>query len=156
MIDPTNNLLTLAEKREAQLSSVLEKIYSAAQPGAVYSEPVTVGNYTVIMASEIMAGGGFGSGLGFGLPLASPQQAEETSQPQAQPTSSGGGGMGGGGGGMGGGGGSSGRPVAIISIGPEGVTVKSIVDVTKIALAGVTVWGTMVMLLGRMRKAKRR
>jgi uncharacterized spore protein YtfJ len=57
---------------------------------------------------------------------------------------------------MGGGGGSSGRPVAIIIIGPDGVTVKPVVDVTKIALASITVCGTMVMRLWRMRKARRR
>jgi uncharacterized spore protein YtfJ len=149
MIDPTSNLLTLAEKRENQFSTMWEKIYSAAQPGAVYSTPVTVGNSTVIIASEIMAGGGFGSGLGFESPPASPQQSEETSQPAPSALSSSGGGGGGGGG-------SSGRPVAIISIGPDGVTIKPIVDVTKIVLAGVTVWGTMMMVLIRMRKAKNR
>lgn len=57
---------------------------------------------------------------------------------------------------MGGGGGSSGQPVAIIIIGPDGVTVKPVVDVTKIALAGVTAWGTMFMLLRGMRKAGKR
>jgi uncharacterized spore protein YtfJ len=149
MIDPTNNLLTQAEKREKQLSNALEKIYAATQPGAVYSEPVTVGNYTVITASEVTASGGFSSGLGFGSSHISPQPLGETSEPQAQPINSGGGGMGGGGT-------SSGRPVAIISIGPDGVTVKPIIDVTKIALASITVWGTMLMLLRRMRKVNRR
>src|SRR5262249_52454845 len=66
VMETTSTQFTLAEQREAQLSKVLEKIYSAAQPGAVYSEPVTAGNYTVITASEIVAGGGFGSGFGFG------------------------------------------------------------------------------------------
>src|SRR6266568_2209763 len=90
LMETMSNLLTQAEKREEQLSRVLEKIYSAAQPGAVYSEPVTAGTYT------------------------------------------------------------------IITIGPDGVTVKPVVDVTKIALAGVTAWGTMLMLLRRMRKASKR
>ena len=138
MIDTMSNMITWAEKRD-------EKIFAAAQPGAVYSEPVTAGNYTVITASEIAAGGGFG----FGSSTTPPQQQGETSQPQAQPSS-------GGGGGIGGGGGSTGRPVAIIIIGPDGVTVKPVVDVTKIVLAGVTAWGTMVMLLRRMRKASKR
>ncbi len=112
----------------------------------MYSEPVTAGSYTVITASEIAAGGGFGSGFGsMATPL---KHQEETSQPQAEPTNSTGGGMGGGGG-------SSGRPVAIIIIGPDGVTVKPVVDVTKIALAGVTVWGIMLLLLKRMRKARK-
>jgi hypothetical protein len=34
-METTSNLFTLAEKREAQLSRVLEKIYSAAQPSPV-------------------------------------------------------------------------------------------------------------------------
>jgi len=68
MSDTTSHLLILAEKREEQIASVLEKIYAAARSDAVYSEPVTSGNCTVITASEIAAGGGFGSGFGFGSP----------------------------------------------------------------------------------------
>lgn len=145
MIDPTSNPVALTEQRENQSSDVLAKIYAAAQPGAVYSEPVTAGNYTVITASEIMAAGGFGSGLGFGPSPAS--SLEETAQPQIQQP---------GGSGIGGGGTSTGRPVAVISIGPDGVTVQPIVDITKIALAGVAIWGTMLMLLGRMLKTRKR
>lgn len=144
----TSHLLTLAEKREEQIASVLEKIYAAARSGAVYSEPVTSGNYTVITASEIAAGGGFGSGFSFGSPTTPPKQYGETSEPQAPLTN-------GGAGGIGGGGGSSGRPVAIVIIGPDSVRVEPVVDVTKIALAALTVCGTMVMLLRRMRKARR-
>jgi uncharacterized spore protein YtfJ len=148
MSDTTSHLLTLAEKREEQIASVLEKIYAAARSDAVYSEPVTSGNYTVITASEIAAGGGFGSGFGFGSPTPPPKQYGETSEPQASPTN-------GGAGGIGGGGGSSGRPVAMIIIGPDGVRVEPVVDVTKIALSALTVCGTLVMLLRRMRKAGR-
>jgi uncharacterized spore protein YtfJ len=57
--------------------------------------------------------------------------------------------------GGGGGGGSSGRPVAIITIGPEGVTVKPVFDITKILLAGLTSLGAMVMMFGKMLKASR-
>jgi hypothetical protein len=77
-----------------------------------------------------------------------PQQYGETSDSQAPPTN-------GAAGGIGGGGGSSGRPVAIIIIEPDSVKVEPVVDVTKIALAALTVCGTMAMLLGRMRKASR-
>jgi uncharacterized spore protein YtfJ len=147
MSETTSTLLTLAEKREEQIARVLEKIYSAAQSGAVYSDPVTAGNYTIITASEIAAGGGFGSGFGLGSTTPPPKPREEMAQPQAQPSTNAGG--------MGGGGGSSGRPVAIIIIGPAGVTVKPVVDVTKLALAGVTVCGTIIMRLWRMRKASK-
>ncbi len=108
MSETTSTLLTLAEKREEQIARVLEKIYSAAQSGAVYSDPVTAGNYTIITASEIAAGGGFGSGFGLGSTTPPPKPQGEMAQSQAQPSTNAGG--------MGGGGGSSGRPVAIIII----------------------------------------
>lgn len=134
MIETTGNMLTFAEKRDEQVSKVLEKVYSAAQAGAVYSQPVTAGDYTIITASEVVAGGGFSSGIGIGATKSSPMPQEEV--PQAQPARGGGVGSG-----VGGGGGSSGRPVAVIIIGPKGVTVKPVVDVTKLVLAGVTAWG---------------
>jgi uncharacterized spore protein YtfJ len=150
MIDAMSNMITLAEKRD-------EKIFAAAQPGAVYREPVTAGNYTVITASEIAAGGGFGSGVGFGpaTPKASKQPGEEGSQSEQANS--------GGvpvllhnrsGGGIGGGGGSTARPVAIIIIGPDGVTVKPVFDLTKIALVGIAAWTTMLAVLRRARRVK--
>jgi len=151
MADTIKEVLSFADKRNEQLSRALEKLYSAAQPGAVFSEPLVSGTYTVITASEVAAGGGFGSGLGFG-PATKPSQKEadgEVAQPESQPGSAGGGGIGGGGG-------STGRPVAIIIIGPDGVTIKPVFDITKVALAGITAWGAMVMTLGKMLNAKRR
>jgi len=148
MIDTRNNLLSLTDKNSEQLRTVLERLFAAAQPGAVYSEPVVSGNYTIITASEVTAGGGVGSGVGFGpaAPRAQKQPNEEGSQ--AEQANSGGGGIGGGGG-------SAGRPVAIIIIGPEGVTVKPVFDLTKIALAGITAWTAMLAVLRRARKASK-
>jgi len=149
MIDTKSNFLSFADKRDETLSRVVEKIYSAAQPGAIYSEPVVSGNYTIITASEVAAGGGFGSGLGFGPTnnQAEKQPGEEVSQ--SQQTSSGRGGIGGGGA-------SSGRPVAIIIIGPDGVTVKPVLDLTKIALTSITAMGAMLVALRKILKASRR
>lgn len=147
--EATNTRPAQTTEREQQLASMLARVLSAAQPGAVFSEPVTKGAYTVITASEISAGGGFGSGTGSTQPA--PRQREtasDASQPSAHPVNSSGGGMGGGGG-------SSGRPVAVIIIGTDGVRIRPVVDVTKIALAGVTVLGTVVMLLRRMRAPKK-
>jgi hypothetical protein len=59
-------------------------------------------------------------------------------------------------GGLGGGGGAMGRPVAIIAIGPEGVTVKPVMDVTKVALAGLTAWVSVLGLLRARRRARNR
>jgi uncharacterized spore protein YtfJ len=145
MIDTMSEILSLTEKREEQVTKVLEKIYSAAQPGAVFGEPVRSGDYTVITASEVLAGGGFGSGTGFGPASPAMKASEEKTSPSEQINA--------GGGGMGGGGSSRGRPVAIIVIGPTGVSVKPVFDFTKLALAGLTTWGAMLVIFSRMRKA---
>lgn len=96
-----------------------------------------------------MAGGGFGSGLGFGpaLPRSKKEELARTTSQSEQADS--------GGGGIGGGGGSNGRPVAIIIIGPDGVKVKPVFDLTKIALAGITAWATMLMMFRNARKMSR-
>lgn len=138
------DMLSLAEKHETYITKAIEKIYSAAQPGAVFGEPVSSGDYTVITASEILADGGYGSGTGFGLGKPAMKASEEETTPP-EPLSVGGG--------IGGGGSSTGRPVAIIVIGQTGVTVKPVFDLTKIALVGITAWGTMLMIFSRMRKA---
>jgi hypothetical protein len=48
------------------------------------------------------------------------------------------------------------RPVAVILVGPDGVKVKPVVDVTKIALAAITAWGVMIPVLVRIARASRR
>ncbi len=111
------------------MASLLDKVFAAARPGLVFSAPVVAGAYTVIAASEVVAGGGFG----LGGSEAPPADRGIT-----------------GGHGGGGGGGASTRPVAVIVIGPDGVKVKPIIDVTKIALAGITAWGAMGLMLARM------
>ena len=148
MIDVKSKVLSIAEKTSEQLPSVLEKIFSAAQPEAVYSKPVEANNYTVITASEVTSGGGFGSGSGFGPETpSSPEKRSSEEGARAETVS--------GGGGMGGGGGSSGRPVAIIIIGPEGVSVRPVFDLTKIALAGITAWITAVAVLSKVRRVRK-
>lgn len=120
----------------------MEKLFVAAQPGAVFGAPVVSGDYTVITASEVGAGGGFGSGRGTGF-AASARATEAASSPQGE------------GGGMGGGGGASGRPIAVIVIGPNGVEVKPIFDATKLTLTAITALGAMLMALARQRSKAR-
>jgi uncharacterized spore protein YtfJ len=148
MIDTMSDILSETEKRNEKLSQVLGSIYAAARPGAVYSEPVTSGSYTVITASEVMVGGGFGSGIGIGPTMSPSVKRVDEQMPQAQQQSVGGG--------LGGGGGSNGRPIAVIIIGPDGVTVRPVVDATKVALASITALGAMLMMLGKMLRAGRR
>ena len=147
MIDVKSSVLSIAEKTSEQLPPVLEKIFSAAQSDAVYSKPIVSNNYTVITASEVASGGGFGSGTGFGpsAPSSTEERPNEEGSQSEQVNS--------GGSGMGGGGGSSGRPVAIIVVGPEGVAVKPIFDITKVALAGIAARITVLTIFRKARRA---
>ena len=149
MIDTRNNLTLVTDKQSEQLRTWSERIFAAAQPCAVYSEPVISGNYTIITASEVTSAGGFGSGEGFGpATSSSTEERREAVGSLSEHVNSGGGGIGGGGG-------SAGRPVAIIIIGPDGVAVKPVFDFTKIILAGITAWTTMLAVIKRVRKASK-
>jgi uncharacterized spore protein YtfJ len=143
--------VSLSDTAGEQVPRVLEKILAAARPSAVFGEPVESGSYTIITAAEVTSGGGFGVGMGRGQapkPGASQSPPAEAAAPA--------GGQSGAGSGFGGGGGSMGRPVAIIAIGPNGVTVRPVVDVTKVALAALTTSVAMLGLRRRMRRARRR
>jgi uncharacterized spore protein YtfJ len=110
--------------------ATIAKLFDVYQPGVVFSEPQTVGDTTVITASEVYVGMGLGFGGGSG---------------DEKGVNAGGGG---------GGGGSAGRPVAAIVIGPKGVQVEPIVDVTKIAIAFFTTLGAMFMAWRAMRRQR--
>jgi uncharacterized spore protein YtfJ len=122
---------------DEQSVKLLESLFAAAKPDTVFGEPVTAGEYTIITAREIGLGGGFGFGRGFG-PAESPSGTTVA-----------------GGGGIGGGGGSSGRPVAVITIGPNGVRVEPIVDVSRIALRALMLVGGIAKLFGARRMLRR-
>ena len=149
MSEEFNEVMVTAVKNQEQAAELVEKLFAVAQPGAVYGEPVTAEGYTVITASEVSVGMGFGYGIGSGTGGARRQQRESEDEPQDEGSEAG---VGGGGGG---GGASMGRPVAAITISPEGVHVDPIVDVTKIGLAFFTTIGSMFFMLSKMRKASR-
>lgn len=136
MSEELNKLIIESTPNQESVNKLLGKLFDVTQPGVVFSEPVAAGEYTIITASEVTAnfGAGFGGGGGFG-----PEDAK-TGQP---------GGVGGGGGGSGA---TMARPVAVISIGPDGVKVQPVVDPTKFGIAIVTAVGAMFMALGRMRR----
>jgi hypothetical protein len=52
--------VALVDKARERAATMLEKIFAAAQPGAVYGQPVGAERYTVITAAEVTSGGGFG------------------------------------------------------------------------------------------------
>jgi uncharacterized spore protein YtfJ len=140
MSNSFNEVVASAMQSWKEGTDLVGRLFNIAQPDAVYSEPVSVGEYTVITASEVTVSMGFGYGAGGG---SSPEMGE------GKPSSDGGEGGGGGGGG---GGVALGRPVAVISIGPQGVHVEPVVDVTKLGLAFITALGGMLLMGIRMRR----
>jgi len=151
MSEKFNEVVVTAVKNQEQAAELVEKLFDVAQPGAVYGEPVTVGEHTVITASEVSVSMGFGYGIGGGTGAESAEgEAVSEDEPQGEKGEARGFGGGGGGGGV-----SMGRPVAVISIGAEGVQVEPVVDATKIALAFFTMLGSMLIMLGKMLKASR-
>ncbi len=137
--DKMGQVFDRAGESQAQSLEALGRLFDVASAETVFGEPVQQGDYTLITASEFTVGLGFGFGVGGGEGM---DEDEET----------GGEGFGGGGGG---GGGSMGRPVAVIAVGPHGVTVEPVVDATKIALAFATALGSMFLMFSKMRKASR-
>jgi len=119
------------------------KLLEVAHVNAVYGEPVTQGDQTIIPCAEVLAGVGFGFGGGFGSGTQSEGEGE------ADTESNTGSGFGGGGGA---GGRSFSRPVAVVIASPEGVRVEPVFDITKIALAALTAAGFMVGMIARMRR----
>jgi len=146
--------VTITTSHEQNLN-LIQKLFETARPSAVFSEPLRAGDYTVITASEVMAGGGvgYGGGGGSGPAMAEAEEVDITDEIPveaiADDDEAGGEGYGVGGGG---GGYSFARPVAAITIGPDGVTVEPIVDVTKIAIAMFTTIGAMALMFARMSK----
>ncbi|MFN2144329.1 MAG: spore germination protein GerW family protein [Anaerolineales bacterium] len=121
---------SVSVKNHDEVTRLTERLYEVTEPGAVFSKPTKSGEYTLITASEVTIG--LGSGYGFG---------EKT---QGQPDNAGGGG---GGGGM-----AAGRPVAVVSVGPEGVQVHPILDRTKLGIALFSAVGSMLMAMARSKK----
>jgi len=112
----------------------MEEFLAAADVRVVYGEPIQHGDTMIIPTAEVLCGLGFGVGSGSG------RNGDENTEHPSQGSGSGGGG----------GGRILSRPVAVVIASPEGVRVDPVVDVTKIALAGLTAFGFMVGMMFRM------
>ena len=102
-----------------EIFKAIEDLKDKASVDAVYGEPQTVGAKTVIPVADIK----YGFGLGYGEGPAKSAQEDET----LSSTGSGGGV----------GGGVAARPVAVIEITDEKVSVKPVMDEGRIAMAGI-------------------
>jgi uncharacterized spore protein YtfJ len=143
-------------KDQENSQQLLEKFVDTARPSSVFAAPLTAGDYTIITSTEVFAamgvgfGGGGGSGPGGSVPGSEQAPMELSADDDELPAGSGAG-YGGGGGGV-----TLGRPVAAITIGPDGVNVEPIVDVTKIAIAFFTTFGAMALMFSRMARLSRK
>ncbi|HLZ68772.1 MAG TPA: hypothetical protein VKV26_02570 [Dehalococcoidia bacterium] len=115
---PDAQLLS-AVGRAAGAETIAGALAAAARPEAAVGQAIAAHGFTAVPLLETMFGGGYGIGLGGGT----------GPRPDGAPGSSGGGG--------GGGGGGRSRAVAIVVVGPDGVQVRPVVDVTKLGLAAI-------------------
>ena len=140
MSENFNKLMLESVTDQQSANELIGKLFDVTRPDAVYGQPVSVGEHTIITTSEYMAGMGVGYGSGGGTAPGASKEGEESGDST---------GFGGGGGG---GGTTLARPVATIIVSPSGVRVEPIVDVTKIAIAMFTALGAMAMALRKMKR----
>ena len=140
MAEENHEALVSTGQAQERAAKVLAELVSVASADRVYSEPVVAGDRTIITAAEIHTGMGFGYGLATGVRVPSGRRQREH-------------GDGGPRGGGGGGGQAVGRPVAVVTIDPDGVTVQPVLDRTRIVLTALTALGAIGLMLIRMRRA---
>lgn len=116
----------------------MEEFLAAADVRVVYGEPIMHEDTMIIPTAEVLCGLGFGVGSGTGV----------SNDPNSENPSKGAGSGGGGGGRI------LSRPVAVVVASSEGVRVEPVVDITKIALAGLTAVGFMIGMMFRMSSRK--
>jgi uncharacterized spore protein YtfJ len=143
MTEETKSTFSTSVRNQEEVTRLTERLFEVIQPETVFSKPKKAGEYTLITASEVVTG--LGSGYGFGnfappVPVKNPGEDIDIEI-------EGGEGGGGGGGGM-----STGRPVAVISVGPEGVTVHPVIDRTKLGIALLSAVGSMFLAINRFSK----
>lgn len=121
-------------------NEVIGRLFEVAQPEKAFGNSITQGEYTVITATELSVsmGLGYGGGGGGGNGRKMDEEGNRTDM---------GFGVGGGGGGV-----ATARPIAAIEIGPRGVVVEPIVDVTKIVLAFLTAVGSIAAMAFKMNR----
>jgi uncharacterized spore protein YtfJ len=123
-----------ADNSLEMVQDTMEEFLAAADVRAVYGEPIQHGDTTIIPTAEVLSGFAFGFGSGGGT------GTDQNSDKPVQGSGSGGGG----------GGRVLSRPVAVVVASAEGVRVEPVIDITKIALAGLTALGFMVGMMFRM------
>lgn len=128
----------------ATVEHALREAMATVRADSIFGQPVERGGTTVIPCAEVVIGMGLGGGGG-SAPAAQSQGAGEVTGDQRAA----------GGEGYGGGGGGRGRPVAVIVVTADGVRVQPVLDVTRLALAGMTTGAFMAFWLARLASGTR-
>lgn len=157
MIEAHDLAVKSTDRAHERASQVMRDLVSVASADRVYSEPVVAGDRTVITAAEVQTGMGFGYGLDAGRGHGSGPGEEPNlkarvvswGRTRGDPGETGPR-AGGGGGGQ-----AAGRPVAVITIGPDGVDVQPVLDRTRIALTALMAFGAIGLTLIRLRRGGR-
>jgi uncharacterized spore protein YtfJ len=156
MTEGHDHAVETTDKAHERAAEVLTELVSVASADRVYSEPVVAGDRTIITAAEIHTGMGFGYGLATGSRGRGGHATESDVKSRVASWGRRDRGEAGPRGGGGGGGQAVGRPVAVVTIDPEGVHVQPVLDRTKIVLTALTGLGAIGLTLLRLRRAGRR
>jgi uncharacterized spore protein YtfJ len=135
-----NNEETKTGSRRTGLETVaqmMKRFSATASADTCFGAPVKVDDRTIIPVAEVVSG--FGAGGGGGEGKEGPEPGTGDSEGQA-----------GSGEGAGGGGFTRSRPVAVVVVAPEGVTVEPVIDATQIAMAGLAAGAFLGFWLVRM------
>lgn len=129
-----------------QIGQLLARL-TATNLGAVFGTPIERGGTTIIPCLEVISGMGLGGGFGFGRAPQTRSAAESSSGAEFARGEGGGGG-----------GGVRGRPIAVLVVTADKVSVMPVIDVTRIVIAGLASFGTGAMLLAALagRRNRRR
>jgi len=142
MAEENHQALEATSQAHERAASILGELVSVASADNVYGKPVVQGDRTIITAAEVHTGMGFGYGLATGVAVPSGRwhRAHDDGGPR---------------GGGGGGGQAVARPVAVVTIDSDGVTVQPVLDRTKIVITALTALGAIGLMLIRTRRASR-
>lgn len=146
MKEDFDKMIEATAELQTKSIEIIESVTEIARPEAVFGEPITIGNHKIITASEISLGLGIGFGSGGGK---GPIEDEEGNNKGSDNENSLGIDVGGGGGG-----GGYNRPVAVIMLSPDEISVEPILDFTKIGLAFFAALGTLFVSIGLAKRAK--
>lgn len=133
-----------AEGLEGEPSPVLGpivKLLDRLNVGHLFGQPTREGDVTVIPVAEVTVGFGYGYGSApGGIQMEDELEEEgELEDEEGDPAEGGGGGAGG-----------KAKPVGFVKITPEGVEYESIVDESRIAMAGIALGAWTIFWAGKV------